>query len=175
MRTAVQAMSKEDQINYVWGGTDEGDADLYRKYIMGTDIYDSGISGLALSNMITNAGQLLTSIYVASQGQAPWLKEQGINSPEDIYTSKGVGAVLESGLAWAQEAQRDNTQLKIGMALKEVRDRIMAVNEGATESSVNEAAMQVIQEIIQSVTSPTGRVDVDAFNKKVKQYVEESE
>lgn len=168
---AVQNMPFNDQIDYVFGNTREGDAAVFRKFFMGTNVYETGLSGQSLLSMVVNAGDVISSVY-RMQPNSPWLKQQGINSPEDIYSSKGVGAVLESGVAWAEEALADNTAQNYGIRLQDIVERLRVDNPDVTEASLAEYGNTKLNEFKAKATSATGRVDVDAFNRMVQEYVE---
>lgn len=174
MGPAVQAMGLMDQLDVVFGGTMEGDAALLKRLFAGTDAFNTGLSGQYMANILLNAGQLLTSVWTASNGQSPWLKKMGINTVEDIYSSKGVGAIVDSAVAWSQQAMSDAFAQNQGISIRMIAERVATDYEDVTLGSAFEAAAQIMEKIkaMPDVTSTTGRVDVDAFNKKVQAYVD---
>ncbi len=71
-----------------------------------------------------------------------------------------------------EEALADNTGINYGIKLQDIVERLRADNPDITEASLSDYANQRLTEFKAKATSATGRVDVDAFNRMVQEYVE---
>jgi len=172
MGPAVQALGLADQIDAVFGATMEGDAALLKRHFMGTDAFGTGLKGEQLWAMMQQASDLLKSMFV-TRPNSKFLRDKGINTPDDIWTEKGVGALVESSIAWAQVANRDAFSQNYGNSIREIAGALMAKPgyEGRSMAVIFAEADVIARDLKDQSVSATGRLDVDAFNKRVMDYV----
>lgn len=177
MGPAVQNMSLADQIDAVFGDTNEGDGALLKRYFMGTDAFGTGLKGEQLWAMMQQAGELLKTMYT-TKPDSKFLRDRGINSPDDIWSEKGVGDLVSSAVAWAQIANRDAFSQGYGVQIRELAKALAAqqAKQNTTKSLAQlfTEADGIARKFKEEATSATGRLDVDAFNQKVRTYVESS-
>jgi len=160
----AESMTLEQRVDYVFGN-DIAKADLLKKYFVGNNVFDTGLSGSMIMQSITNTAGQLAQLYAMSPTAAAAL---GVTSPEDII--KRAYAITQEAIPRLVEGVNATVAQDQGYSMRRMEEAIMMAYPDTDPFQATTIAAQQMAAIREAATK-NGYVDNAAFTAGVAAYI----